>query len=79
MNCTRWVRQENEDRVTGIDCAGMVDEPTLVRSAPRRRAVLGSNPPRTSRPETHGDAADADGRCSLASVFMAWVGHRALP
>jgi hypothetical protein len=43
----------------------------------RKRALLGSNPPRNSRSETHGDAAGADGRCSLASLFWRWldIGH----
>ena len=55
------MRQENEDRLTGVDCAGMVDGRTLARPAKRRLALLGSNPPRNSRSETHGDAVDADG------------------
>jgi hypothetical protein len=61
VNCTPSVRQENEDRLTGADCARMNDGRTLARSAKRKRALLGSNPPRNSRPETHGDAAGADG------------------
>jgi hypothetical protein len=61
VNCTPSVRQKNEDRVTGIDCARMEAGRTLAEPAKRKRALLGSNPPRNSRPETHGDAAGAGG------------------
>src|SRR5215472_3557781 len=60
----------------------MVNRRTLARPAKRKQALPGSNPPRNSRPETPGDAADADGRCSPASLLMAWWGighHRRFP
>src|SRR5215831_8097001 len=79
MDCTPWVRQENGDRLTGLDCAGMKLGRRLTWPAKRKRALLGSNPPRNSRPETHGDAADAGGWCLPASLLMGWVGHWASP
>src|SRR5437763_17129406 len=39
----------------------MDGERRLARPAKRKRALLGSNPPRNSRSKTHGDAADAGG------------------
>src|SRR5215831_10029961 len=79
LDCTPWVRQENGDRLTGLDCAGMKLGRRLTWPAKRKRALLGSNPPRNSRPETHGDAADAGGWCLPASLLMGWVGHWASP
>jgi hypothetical protein len=40
-------------------------------SAKRKRALLGSNPPRNSRPETHGDAAGVDVRMRLLGLALA--------
>src|SRR5205085_10124786 len=63
----------NMDRLISVDCAGMVDGGTLARPAKRRRALLGSNPPRNSRPETHGDAGRRR-RAMLAGVAVHDVG-----
>jgi len=71
----RWVK--NDDR--SVDCAAREGGCTLARPAKRKRALLGSNPSRNSRPETHGDAAGAGGRCLPASLSMVSVGHWASP
>src|ERR1700674_3370408 len=49
----------------------------VARPAKRKRALLGSNPPRNSRPETHGDAAGAGEHARRRRLVMAWVasGH----
>ena len=41
------------------------------RPAERKRALLASNPPRNSRPETHRDKADADESRSSALLLIA--------
>jgi hypothetical protein len=40
--------------------------------AKRKRALLRSNPPRNSQPETHGDAAGAGGHARRRRLVMAW-------
>jgi len=53
---------------------------TIVMPAKRRRALLGSNPPRNSRPKTHGDAVNAGGSCSSAlTVGGTWTRVFAAP
>src|ERR1700693_1177078 len=49
----------------------------VARPAKRKRALLGSNPPRNSRPVTHGDAAGAGERARRRRLFTAWAadGH----
>ena len=51
-----------KDGDSSVGCAAPEGGGTLVRPATRKRALLGSNPPRNSRSETRGDAAGADGR-----------------
>ena len=46
---------KNEDRLSGIDGVRMNAARTLARPAKRERALLGSDPPRNSRPKTRGD------------------------
>jgi hypothetical protein len=48
--------------------AGVDDYVIVVKPVKRKRALLGSNPPRNSRPETHRDKANADE--SRSSVLL---------
>jgi hypothetical protein len=53
-----------------IERAGVDGCVIVVEPGKRKRALLGSNPPRNSRPETHRDKADADESCSSALLLL---------
>jgi len=72
LGCTPVVRHEKWEQLgrhSRFDGGGRGCR--MAPPAKRKRALLGSNPPRNSRPETHGDAAGAGEHARRRRLVMA--------
>jgi hypothetical protein len=82
LGCTPVVRHEKWEQLgRQVDLPGVKGGCRVAWLANRKRALLGSNPPRNSRPETHGDAAGAGQHARRRRLIIAWAAalHLASP